>query len=404
MQNVNEMDLPELNILGREFSEDIFGHYEAAYQKSWLAKSPVGYLVLGYQEMKDMLTMDDILVPGNRETTKLLDAEGTSFADFNDNFLLALSGDDHKRIRSLAASTFTPRNADRHRSMMRETIEAYLDQWLPKGKFDFAEFSAYYPISVMCKLIGARSEDVPQFIHILDTINSSFNDMLENMPQICEALDSLMDYFGRLIADRRQMDDPDREKDLLDQLLEARDGDDRLSDMELNNLLGVIYNAGYDTSKNLLNLIMYLMLDNPDMWAKLKNNREYAGKVVDEALRYSTVVTVVRLVEKEFTYKGVTFPEGTRVLLPTTFAGRDDRVFADAATFNPDRIPEEKVFPFGRGKHICIGMFIAKAQIEEALPVLASRMKNPRRDGDIEWRDFMPITGLKHLPIAFDAT
>ena len=146
------------------------------------------------------------------------------------------------------------------------------------------------------------------------------------------------------------------------------------------------------------------MLDNPDMWAKLKNNREYAGKVVDEALRYSTVVTVVRLVEKEFTYKGVTFPEGTRVLLPTTFAGRDDRVFADAATFNPDRIPEEKVFPFGRGKHICIGMFIAKAQIEEALPVLASRMKNPRRDGDIEWRDFMPITGLKHLPIAFDAT
>ena len=402
MQSVNEIDLPELDILSRDFSENIFGHYEEVARNNWLAKSPVGYLVLGYQEMKDMLTMDDVLVPGNRETTKLLGAEGTSFGEFNDNFLLALSGDDHRRVRGLAAATFTPKSADRSRAMMRETIETHLDQWLPKGRFDFAQFAAPYPITVMTKLIGARPEDVPQFISLLERINSSFVDMTQHMPAICTAIDSLMDYFGKLIDDRRELNDPDREKDLLDQLLEARDGDDRLSDKELNNLLGVLYLAGYDTSKNLLTLIMSLMLDNPDMWTRLASEPGFAGKVIDEALRYSTVVTIVRLVKKEFTYKGVTFPAGTRVLLPTTFAGRDEKVFSDAKVFNPDRVQEEKVFPFGRGAHICIGMFIAKAQVEEALPILAKRMKNPRRDGDIVWRDFMPITGLKSLPIAFD--
>ena len=403
MQNVNELDLPELDILSREFAEDMFGHYEKVAKDNWLASSPVGYLVLGYQEMKDMLAMDDILVPGNRETTKLLGAEGTSFGEFNDNFLLALSGDDHKRVRGLAAKTFTPKSADLSRGMMRETFENQLDQWLPKGKFDFAQFAAPYPITVMTKLIGARPEDVPLFIDLLERINSSFVDMTQHMPEICEAIDQLMAYFGELIEDRRQTNDPDREQDLLDQLLDARDGEDRLSDKELYNLLGVLYLAGYDTSKNLLTLIMNLMLDNPDMWAKLADNREYAGKVIDEALRYSTVVTIVRLVKEEFTYKGVTFPAGARVLLPTTFAGRDEKVFNDAKTFNPDRVPEEKVFPFGRGAHICIGMFIAKAQVQEALPILATRMKNPRRDGDIVWRDFMAITGLKQLPIAFDA-
>ena len=402
MQNIDEMDLPELDILSREFAEDMFGQYEKVAKDNWIAKSPVGYVVLGYQEMKDLLIMDDKLVPGNRETTKLLGAEGTSFGEFNDNFLLALSGEDHKRVRRLVASTFTPRNANRSLGMMKETFEEHLEEWLPKGRFDFAKFAAPYPITVMTKLIGARPEDVPQFIHLLEKINSSFVDMFEKMPEICEAVDSLIEYFGKLIEDRRQLDDPNREKDLLDQMLEARDGGDQLSDKELNNLLAVLYLAGYDTSKNLLTLIMDLMLDNPDMWEKLEGNHEYAGKVIDEALRFSTVVTVARLAKEEFTYKGVTFPAGSRVLLPTTFAGRDEKVFKDATTFNPDRVPDEKVFPFGRGAHICIGMFIAKAQIQQALPILATRMKNIRRDGDIEWRDFLPITGLKSLPIAFD--
>lgn len=404
MQYVHEMKLPEVDVLSREFAEDIFGHYEKVVKEHWLAQSPVGYLVLGYQEMKDMLTMDDVLVPGNRETTKLLGAEGTSFAEFNDNFMLALSGDDHRRVRGLAAATFTPKSADRARAMMREIFENQLDQWLPKGKFDFAQFAAPYPITVMTRLIGARSEDVPEFIGLLERINSSFGDMVQNMPEICAAIDALMDYFGKLIDDRRQINVPDRKKDLLDQLLEARDGEDRLSDKELNNLLGVLYLAGYDTSKNLLTLIMNLLLDNPDMWARVESEPGFAAKVIDEALRYSTVVTVVRVANEEFTYKGVTFPAGSRVLLPTTFAGRDDKVFKDASTFNPDRVHEEKSFAFGWGSHICIGMFIAKAQIQEALPILAARMKNPRRDGEVVWRDFMAITGLKSLPIAFDAT
>ncbi|MCY4513699.1 MAG: cytochrome P450 [Candidatus Tectomicrobia bacterium] len=83
-------------------------------------------------------------------------------------------------------------------------------------------------------------------------------------------------------------------------------------------------------------------------------------------------------------------------------AGRDGAVFKDAQTFDPEAPREQKNIAFGRGVHICLGQFIAKAQVQEALPIIAARIRNPRRNGDVAWRPFMAITGLRQLPIAFD--
>lgn len=403
MTNVNELDLPEVNVVDPEFHADIYGHYRRARQQHWLAQTPMGVMVLGYQEMKELLLMDDKLEPGNKMMTKLLGAEGTSFGDFNDKFLLAQQGSDHKRIRDLVAPTFTPRNANLQRSLMRDEINKLLDEWLPKGEFEFSEFASFYPITVMCRLIGAPAEDVPRIKQYLEVLGAGYNMTPDGIPVLSEAVDFMWNVFDELLDARRQSTDADREKDLLDQILEASVDGDQLTDEELHYLLMVLYAAGYDTSKNLLTMIMHLMIDNPDMWAKLVDNVEYAGEVVDEALRFATVVTVIRVVRENFTYNGVEFPQGTMLLFPTPFAGRDEDVFKDADEFNPERVVEERNIAFGRGIHICLGQFIAKAQVQEALPILAARMHNPRRTGDVEWRAFMAITGLARLPIAFDS-
>jgi cytochrome P450 len=38
---------------------------------------------------------------------------------------------------------------------MRQVISRLLDEWAPKGAFDFEEFASHFPITVMCSLIGA---------------------------------------------------------------------------------------------------------------------------------------------------------------------------------------------------------------------------------------------------------
>jgi cytochrome P450 len=48
-------------------------------------------------------------------------------------------------------------------------------------------------------------------------------------------------------------------------------------------------------------------------------------------------------------------------------------------------------------------MFLARLQIAEGLHLIAQRLKNPRRDGELAWRLFPGVWGPKRLPIAFEA-
>jgi cytochrome P450 len=52
--------------------------------------------------------------------------------------------------------------------------------------------------------------------------------------------------------------------------------------------------------------------------------------------------------------------------------------------------------------HICLGQFLALANVEEGVHVIAQRIVNPRLAGEVAWRPFPGVWGIKSLPIAFD--
>ena len=58
---------------------------------------------------------------------------------------------------------------------------------------------------------------------------------------------------------------------------------------------------------------------------------------------------------------------------------------------------------FGSGIHYCLGASLARAELQEALPLLARRMPDLALDGEAEWK---PITtavfGPTHLPVTFE--
>lgn len=56
---------------------------------------------------------------------------------------------------------------------------------------------------------------------------------------------------------------------------------------------------------------------------------------------------------------------------------------------------------FGRGMHICLGQFIARAQIEEGLHLIAQWVTNPKLAGGFGHRPFPGVWGLRGLPIEF---
>jgi cytochrome P450 len=51
--------------------------------------------------------------------------------------------------------------------------------------------------------------------------------------------------------------------------------------------------------------------------------------------------------------------------------------------------------------HLCLGQFIARAQMEEGLHLIAQRITRPERTGASGRRSFTGVWGLKGLPIRF---
>jgi cytochrome P450 len=53
---------------------------------------------------------------------------------------------------------------------MREVLSRLLDEWAPRAQFDFEEFASYFPVTVICSLIGASSEALPTLRSSLETL------------------------------------------------------------------------------------------------------------------------------------------------------------------------------------------------------------------------------------------
>ncbi|MCB2060287.1 MAG: cytochrome P450 [Novosphingobium sp.] len=402
MQKLAELDLPDLPMEDPAFSENPLPHFAAAREMHpWLATCAFGFVITQYDAMRDLLWLDHSMTTANQGVVDIMNAEGTRWGRFQKEMLGARQGEAHKRIRSVIAPAFTPQQANRHRSLMRKVIADLLDEWAPKRAFDFEEFASHFPITVMCGLIGAPPEAVPRIRASLEAFGLSFSLDREHLPMLEDAMKLLDAFVQDLVAERRKNRRSDGERDLLEILIDTLESGG-LSERELYDLLIFALVAGYDTSKNALTLLMDAMIQRPDLYQRCADDFRFCQKVTEENFRYLTTSTIPRLTTKDLTYRDVIIPAGTMLFFPVSIAGRDKLAFEHADDFDPERPDLRKHLTFGMGVHICLGQFIARAQIQEGLHQIAQRIRNPRRVGPSAWRPFYGVWGLRGLPIEFD--
>jgi len=400
MHSVTELDLAEMPIERPDFAADPMPYLESARRcHPWLAKCSVGYIIHQYQAIKDLIHMDAKLRTSNDSVTEIMGAKGTRWGRFIDNQILAQSGPAHSRLRASVEAAFTPRNINRYRSVMREVVAELLDEWAPKGEFDFALFSSYFPIAVTCGMVGAPRQSIRPIRDSLETQGLAFSLDSSLMPAMEAAFGVIWDFVDRLIIEREKGGGGDPEE-VLNRLIAAKNTG-QLNEVELRDLLIFIFAAGYDTSKNMLTLLMYSMLSHPEYWARCAEDRPFCDKVVEEQFRHTSVASPYRTVKEDFVYRDVTIPKGTLLVFPFPLAGRDPTAFADPLEFQPERVHDNRHIAFGRGMHMCLGQHLAKAQIQEGIHLIAQRITKPELAGKIAWRPFPGVWGLRTLPVRF---
>lgn len=401
MQTTDHLTLPLLPVDTHAFSMDPQPFLEAARKEHpWLGRFSQGYVIYGHDAVQDLLFNDKNLIPGLGPVIDFYGMNGTMWGRFMKEMVKTETGATHARLRSSVAHAFTPRRANQVRPLMRKVINQLLDQWASEGEFNFAHFASFYPVTVMCGLLGTSADPVPRLRTAIEHHISSLTMNLDTKPHFIEAWDQLWEFADTLVKDREETGQFDEES-LLDVLIEAKKSG-KLDEDELRIMLLTVFIAGYDTTKNQLTLMMKLLLDQPEIYQRCAEDAHYCGKVVEEALRHSSIATPYRQVAESFVYDGHEFHEGELVVCAPPLAGRDPAAFPDPLKFDPMRANANRNLAFGRGAHICLGQFIARATLQEGIHVIAQRVRNPRLNGKIEWRSFLGAWGLLNLPIKFD--
>jgi cytochrome P450 len=404
MTSVTDLDLPAFDYT----DADLHGpRFHATMQdlrsRGWLASTPLGYVVLEREAAGFFLRSRSAEFPGMKIAEIFGIDDGPLYEEMRRN-ILHINGADHARLRGLVNPSFTPRAAERWRPAMRGFMGALLDAVLEGGRggevhCDFVGAVAKpYPSLVIATVLGAPLADAPRLHEWSNWVQRQFDapTLMAERPRIERNVVELYDYLDELLAARR--DDPG--DDLISQLLTARAEDgDRLSDVELVNLVLDVLIGGIDTTQSQLAHALRLLAEHPDQWALLREDpATRAPAAVEEALRYEPITPfTARILIEDVEYRDVSFPRDTVLLICAHSANRE---MTDGDAFDIGAARDTgRPLTFGAGIHYCLGANLARAELQEGLRLVAERVETLALDGDPAFEGVQGVYGLRELPL-----
>jgi cytochrome P450 len=376
--------------------------------KGWLAAGPYGYVVLDREAGEFFLRTRSAIFPGMK-IAELFDVkEGPLWEEMRRN-ILHVNGADHTRLRSLVNPSLSPRAVERWRPVVRGFLSELFAAVREQGRCDFVQaFAKPYPSRTIAAVMGAPLSDAPRLHHWSNWIQRQFDaaSMTNERPAIGQAVAEFYEYARALLAARRE----DPGDDLISTLLAAEEEGERLSEEECVNLVLNVLIGGVDTTQSQLAHAIRLLAEHPEQWGALVEDPSLAGAAVEEALRYEPITPfTARITIEELTYREVTFPKDTIVMVCAFTGNRDLPVglYADEARGGPDSFditvgrPKARALTFGAGVHYCLGANLARLELEEGLAFLAREMPRLELDGEPVFESILGIYGLAELPIKF---
>ncbi len=317
-------------------------------------------------------------------------------------------GGEHKRLRALVSKAFTARRTEALRPRVEEITAALLDHIEQAGRHGQVvdlreEFCYRLPIRVISELFGLPEEQRAELRAVVDGVfhtSATPEEVTDNYARLYAAL-------GQLVALKRQSPGDD----LTSALIAARDDSDtRLSEQELLDTLVLMVSAGHETTVNLIDNAIHLLLTHPDQLAHVRSGRVLWEDVVEEALRVEAPVASLPLryaVEdlKLSEFGGpdeVVIGKGEAILAAYAAAGRHPGKYGESADrFDVTRADKEHL-AFGHGVHFCLGAPLGRLEARIALRALFDRFPGLRlavSQGELEPVDSFISNGHRALPV-----
>ena len=297
---------------------------------------------------------------------------------------IAMDPPKHDEQRGVVSPMFTPANMAAMEHTIRERAATLLDA-LPIGEtFDWVDrVSIELTTQMLAVLFDFPWNDRRKLTRWSDVTTAvPQSGVVESEEARQKELLECLTYFIGLWNERIKLPPAANLVSMLAHAGSTRD----MQPMEyLGNLLLLIV-GGNDTTRNSITGGLLALNQNPDQYAKLRNDPSLIASMVPEIIRWQTPLAHMRRTATQDTeLGGQRIAKGSRVLMWYASGNRDADAIEDADRFIIDRARPKKHLSFGFGIHRCVGERLAEMQLrvvwEEILkrfPVIEV-MGEPRR-------------------------
>ena len=307
----------------------------------------------------------------------------------------------HDLLRRLVNKAFTARRISELVPWIKDVAGQLLDEISAGSTVDAVNgFTMPLPVQVIARMLGIPGEDQAAFRRWSDALvafNGGDFSPAERMKNGME----MMDYFRMIAAARREKS----AGDLISAVVEAEVDGQRLEEWEVLGFCVLLLVAGNETTTNLMSNMLNILVDRPEMWRRLRDDRALVESAIEETLRYdSPVQMLTRRVTRDIEVGERKIHEGDQVAVSYGAANRDPAMFPDPDTFSLER-ENSRHLGFGAGIHYCLGAPLARMEATIMLNAMLDRFASIARSDEAPQRQRATnlLFGFRKLPLKFIA-
>ncbi len=370
---MNNIPTYNVDFYSDEVIKDPFPHYakmRALGPVVWLPHQEV-YALPRYKEVSEVL----------RQPLLFTSSRGVSLNPKVNNILKGstLNSDPpiHDRTRAITAAPLLPGALKAVDQSIKEAANGLVDRLCARGSFDaISDFATYLPVTIVAELVGLPETGQE---NMLKWASATFNLFSNANQRALDAFDDLKDLAKFL----QEYGHPDKLKPGGWAARIFKVGQAQGIPFETcAQLMRDYINPSLDTTISTTGQIIKLLADNQDQWQRLRENPSLIPNAVEEAVRLSTPIRAFsRYVAKDTAIAGIPIPQGQRVMVIYASANRDERKYTNPDQFDVSRDVHDHV-GFGQGVHMCMGMHLAKLEMESLLEALVQRVERFELTGE----------------------
>lgn len=353
------------------FSDEPLGVNDDAVFAQLRELAPVVYLpkndayaITRYDDVRDALANTDVFsssgVAFNPQMNEVL--KGTS---------LAADPPEHGKLRAVLTDNLSPRALRPLRTVINDKADEMVRDLFSRETFDgMADLAVAFPVSIVLDLIGVQGDLREK---ILPWGEAAFN-LLGPMNQ--RAQDSFPTAGELFTWTHEEMRGVDLAEGSIGRAIWEAAERGEISHESFGYIVHQILAAGMDTTITTIGNCLVLLGENPEQYAKLREDPTLASSAMAEVIRLRTPAPVFgRKALADVEVAGTLIPAGSQVALCYGSANMDPRKFDDPETFDVTRNPVDHL-GFGYGVHGCAGQGLAKLEIQALLLAMTQHVES----------------------------